>query len=40
MAETKLVMVREESRTTPRFLTESEMGMEVLSSWRRSESGS
>ena len=40
MEETKLVMVREQSRMTPRFLTESEMGIEVLSSWRWSEGGS
>ena len=30
VAEMKLVMDREQSRMTPRFLTESEMGMEVL----------
>ena len=35
-----MVMVREESRTKLRFLTESEMGIEVLSSWRWSEGGS
>ena len=32
VAEMKLVKDREESRMTPRFLTESEMGTEVVSS--------
>ena len=32
VAERKLVMEREESRMTPRFLAESERGMDVLSS--------